>query len=99
MGDPIHGTTRSEQPGDRRTRLADAAGEAFYAHPEHRDGDRAIVYVMDADGGGIWIFGYDDNEHIDVSAMVDLFMLLKAIANANGRDVEFIGIPDSPEGL
>ena len=59
---------------------------------EYRQGDRVIVTVLDDKGGGIGLFDFES----DADAMVDLFMMLRAIARANGKDLEYVNIPDSP---
>lgn len=86
---------RTKQPSDRKTRIAGRVSGLIENDPEYVDGDRAIVTILDDKGGGIGLFGYED----DTDAMVDLFMLLRSIARANGKDLEYVGIPDSPEGL
>lgn len=86
---------RSVEPTDRKTRIASRVSELIENDPEYIDGDKAIVTVLDNEGGGIGLFGYEN----DTDAMVDLFVMLRAIARANGRDLEYVGIPDSPEGL
>lgn len=86
---------RSVEPTDRKTRIASRVSELIENDPEYIDGDKAIVTVLDSEGGGIGLFGYEN----DVDAMVDLFVMLRAIARANGRDLEYVGIPDSPEAL
>ena len=89
---------RRMEPHDRKTRIANEVIEAFTQHPEHREGDRCIVMLFDDVGGGIGLNGYEDTGD-DVSAMVDMFLHLRAIARANGKDLEFISVPNSPEGL
>ena len=87
--------TRSEEPTDRKTRIADRVVELIQHDPEYIEGDRALTVILDDKGGGIGMFGYEaDNE-----AMSDLFLMLRSIARANGMDLEYVSIPDSPEGL
>jgi hypothetical protein len=76
------------EPHDRLTRMCDAAIQAFEAHPEHRDGDKAIVFLDDGGRGGIVLHGYDS----DVDAMADLLMHLKALFEANGRTLMVIPV-------
>lgn len=87
--------TRSTTPHDRKTRIANDIGSGFADHPEYQDGDRCCVLLYDDAGGGVGLFGYDN----DSDAVVDMFMHLRAIVRASGRDLEFIGIPESPDGL
>lgn len=80
---------RSEDgPVDRLTRICDAMTETLVAHPEHLQEDRAIVFLDDGDRGGIVLHGYDD----DMDAMTDLFMHLKAIFEANGKQLMIVPI-------
>jgi hypothetical protein len=90
---------RTFKPHDRLTRIANEVGQAFYDHPEHRDGDKCIVMVIDDVGGGTGLFGYEHEEGGDITPMVDMFMHLRAIFRANGKDIEFIGIPNDASGL
>lgn len=70
-------------PHDRLTRMCNAAIDAFEAHPEHRDGDRCIVFLDDGQRGGIVLHGYEE----DTDAMTDLLMHLRAIFRANGMEM------------
>jgi len=85
----------SDEPADRLTRMGNELIMSIEAHPEWLDGDRTIVFISDDEYSGIAISGFTDPEE----ATVDLFMHLKAIMQATGRDLEFIGVPESPEGL
>jgi hypothetical protein len=88
--------TRTEgKPHDRLTRMCDAMTNTLDTHPEHQDGDRAIVMLDDGTNGGIVLHGYDN----DIAAITDLLVHLRAIFRANGKDLDIIGIPDSPESL
>jgi hypothetical protein len=89
--------TRSTEPHDRLTRICDAMTKTMDLHPERLKGDRAIVFLDSTDEkrGGINIHGYDD----DIEAIVDLFMHMRAIMRANGKDLDFIAIPDDARGL
>lgn len=78
-------TWRSEKPGDRLTRLCAAMADALEAHPERGD-EKCIIFMQDGKRGGLVLHGYDD----DTDALVDLFMHLKAIFRANGKDIEFV---------
>lgn len=81
------GERRTEQPEERLTRLCAAMTDTLDAHPERGD-EKCIVFLQsEADQrGGLQLHGYED----DTDAMVDLFMHLKAIFLANGKDVEFV---------
>ena len=73
---------RSEgEPHDRLTRIADRMITAAERQPEHRAGDKTIIFLDDGDRGGIVLAGYDD----DMDAMADLFVHLKAVFEANGK--------------
>jgi hypothetical protein len=72
--------------------------DALESHPEFHDGDKAVVMLVDdGEGGGALthLSGYTD----DGDAIVDMFVHLRAIVRAGGRDLEFIGIPDDAAEL
>jgi hypothetical protein len=85
--------TRGPEPMDRLTGLCDQMTRVL-DYPENED-VRAIVFLDDGERGGIQLHGYTD----DVEAMAALFVHMQAVFRANGRDIQFVGIPDSPEGL
>lgn len=83
----------SEEPMDRLTRLS-AEMTKVLDDPENAD-VRAIVLLDDETGGGVQLYNWaDENE-----AMAHLFMHMKAVFQSVGKDLDFIGIPDSPEGV
>lgn len=69
--------------------------DALEAHPEYQEGDKAVLMLDDGHHGGIVLHGYES----DTDAMVDMLVHLRAIFRANGKDLDVIGIPDSPAGL
>jgi hypothetical protein len=86
---------RTTEPHDRLTRICAAMTDALDAHPESDDTVRCAVFLDDGKRGGIQLHGYDD----DIAAFVDIFLHLRAILRANGKDLDFIGIPDDASGL
>jgi hypothetical protein len=76
---------RTAQPHDRLTRMCAAMTDVFEAHAEHREGDKCIVFLDDGERGGMVLHGYDS----DIDAMADLFMHLKALFKANGKELMF----------
>jgi len=68
--------------------------EAFDAHPEHREGDKCIVFLDDGDRGGIQLHGYDD----DAEAMGDLMRHIEALFKANGITMTFVAAEAIGEG-
>jgi hypothetical protein len=84
-----------DEPHDRLTRLCGAMTDALDAHPERREGDRCAIFLDDEHRGGIVLHGWES----DTEALAALLMHLRAIFRANGKDLEVIGIPNSPEGL
>ena len=84
---------RSYDPMDRLTRLT-VEMTVPLERPENED-VKAIIFLQDGERGGIQIHGYDDQNE----AMADLFMHMKAIFQSVGKDLDFIGIPNSPEGV
>jgi hypothetical protein len=58
--------------------------EALDAHPE-RGPEKCIVFLQDSERGGMVLHGYDD----DTEAITDLFLHLRAIFEANGKQLMF----------
>jgi len=96
----------SDEPFDRLTNLCavmtDALDEALEVEREQNRGSdtdltdvRTIVFLEDDEGSGIVTHGYPDTKE----AMASLIMHLKAIFETQGMTLDFIGMPDSPEGL
>ena len=86
---------RSTVPRDRLTRVSDALLDAFRNHAETTDGDRAIVFLFSKDKrGGIGMTGYES----DNDALVDLFVHLRAIMRANGKDLHLVPVGTTPPG-
>lgn len=84
---------RVGEPFDRLTRLCAAMTAALEADPECSEEVKCIVFLDDGRRGGIQLHGYED----DTDAMVDLFMHLKAIFKANGKDLMFAPLAGNPE--
>jgi hypothetical protein len=72
------------EPHDRLTRLCDAMTAALEAHPE-RGAEKCAIFLQDGERGGLVLHGYDD----DTEALADLFMHLRAIFRANGKELMF----------
>jgi len=92
----------SDRPFNRLTRLCDVmttaldeAIEAEEPNDEQRGKVRTIVFLEDDGGAGIETFGYESS----IDAMVSLFVHMKAVFQAEGKDLEFIGIPENLEGI
>jgi hypothetical protein len=86
---------QSDQPIDRLTELC-AEMTVPLERPENAK-VRAIVFLddMEEERGGLQMFGWEDH----TEAMAHLFVHMKAVFQANGADLDFIGIPESPEGV
>jgi hypothetical protein len=82
-----------DEPVDRLTQLAADVMEGL--DTEENSDVRGILMLDDGKRGGIIMHGYEDG----VEAMADLFIHMRAIFKAHGKDIELIAIPDSPEGL
>lgn len=84
---------RTTEPHDRLTALCavmtDALDQALAAEDPAGPEPKCIVFLDDGDRGGIQLHGYDD----DTDAMVDLFVHLRAIFRANGKDLAFAPFP------
>jgi hypothetical protein len=84
---------RSDVPIERLTHLT-VEMTAPLERPENDD-IKAIVFLHDGTRSGIQIHGYEDQ----TEAMVDLFLYMRTLFKSMGKDLEFIGVPESPEGL
>ena len=80
-------------PHDRLTRMGAAMIEVFNTHEELGTTDRAIVFLKDHISGGIAIAGYDGD---DKEAIMDLIVHLRAMFRANGHDLHFVPVGDTP---
>jgi len=89
-------------PHDRLTNLCDGMTDWMdrqiatetIEDPTARD-VRAIVFLDDGEYGGIVVHNYDNM----TDALVDLFVHVQAMFRSQGRDIEFVAVPDSPAGL
>jgi hypothetical protein len=79
---------RSEEPVDRLTTLCDAMTTALKVQEGFSEDVKAVVMLQDDKRGGIQLFNYED----ETEAMVDLFMHLRAIFRAQGKDLMFAPI-------
>jgi hypothetical protein len=86
----------AETPGDRLGRIAAAMLEAAEAHPEHRDGDLAIIMLDDdvEKRGVVAHGGYEEDAGVD--AFVNLLGHVDAIAQGNGLELQFIPMAKPP---
>lgn len=78
------------EPHDRLTMLCAAMTDVLDAHPER--GDAKCIVFLNSESeqrGGLVIHGYDD----DTEALVDLFLHMRAIFKANGKDLRFMPMP------
>jgi hypothetical protein len=90
------------EPFDRLTRMCAVMTEALNEAEaqEAPDGDekhtpiKSIVFIEDSLSAGIVTNGYEDTSE----AMAALFTHMRAIFRAQGTNLEFVAIPDSPEG-
>jgi hypothetical protein len=85
---------RSDEPISRLTRMCATMTEAFEADPEHREGDKCIVFLDDGDRGGIQMHGYDNY----AEGMADLMRHIEAMFKANGLTMTFVPVNAVGEG-
>lgn len=76
---------RSPEPFDRLTRLCAAMVEAMEANPEWRGDEKCVVFMHDEEMSGVVLHGYDN----DIEAMADVFVHMKRVFQANGKDLLF----------
>jgi hypothetical protein len=77
-------TRTQDEPHDRLTRLCSAMTAALEAHPEHGN-ERCIIFLQDNERGGLTMHGYED----DSEALAEVFLHLRAIFEANGKQLLF----------
>ncbi len=75
------------QPFDRLGRLCAAMAAALDAHPERGD-EKCIVFLQNGDRSGYQLHGYED----DAEAVVDLLTHLRAMFNAQGKELVLVPI-------
>lgn len=80
---------RTAEPTDRLTRLCETMTDALQADPEYGDDVKCVVFLDSDTHGGLQLHGYDD----DTEALANLFMHLRAIFRANGKDLLFAPMP------
>jgi hypothetical protein len=89
--------SKADRPFNRLTRIGDAMTTAATSHPETESGDRFIALIYDdKEIGGVSLHGYDPEDL--GQAIIDMFTHLRAIAKANGLDLEFMPIKERPRG-
>jgi len=82
-----------DEPQDRLTRMCDEMTKVFDAHPEHREGDKCMVFLDDGKMGGLVLHDYEDQ----TSAIVDLLLHLRAMFRASGKEMDMIFL--GPDGV
>jgi len=86
-----------EKPQDRLTRIGGAMNDAAQLHPESKKGDRYVSLIYDDDNmAGIALHGYHPEKLHE--ALADIFMHMRAIAEANGMSLDFIPLKEKGEG-
>lgn len=85
--------TKSAIPADRLTRICDAMSKAFEEHPESTPKDRCIIMLTTDDEagrgrGGMVTINYDDEPG---ALGADLFVQLRAVLRAHGKDLQIVG--------
>jgi hypothetical protein len=86
----IEGDGVSYDPVDRLTRMCGAMTETLEAHPEYREGDRAIVLLDDGDNGGIVLHAYESIP----DAVTDLLGHIQAMLHSIGKRMDVVMVPD-----
>ena len=88
---------RSTVPVDQLGRLAEAMTDVLAGHPEAVD-DLQVIVILASESLGrrvTHLLGYND----DTEAMADLFVHMRSVVRASGRDIELIAIPNDISGL
>ena len=80
---------------DRLTRLADQMFSALREQDEYGEDVKCMVFLNDGKRSGIGMHGYTTEED-DSEAMADLLIHLRAIFQANGKDLMFVPFHGDP---
>jgi hypothetical protein len=91
---------RSEDPHDRLTQICNDIAKKVSEHPQFSPDLRCIVMCVDDKGGGIGAFGYDvehEGNVGDATVITDLFLSLRAMLRANGKELQVMAIGGTPE--
>lgn len=83
----MNDVTRTNVPIDRLTDLANTMVRCLEDQPDVDD-VKAIVMLNDSERGGICLHGYES----DAQAMAEMFIHLRAIFRASGKDLSIITI-------
>lgn len=77
------------EPFDRLTRLCAEMTAVLDEKGDQVDDVKCIVFLNDDSKGGLQMWGYDD----DTEAIADLFIHLKVMFEANGKQLMFAPLP------
>lgn len=75
-------------PHDRLTEVCDAMIQVLDREATPEEEIKCVIFLQGPDRGGMVLHGYDD----DIEAVVDLFMHMRAIFRANGKELFFAPI-------
>lgn len=88
---PIRGVKTSY--GEPHSSLTKIADEALAELGKRLGPDvKCIAFINDGDRGGIGMHGYDDT----LDALTDLFIHMRAMFNAMGKDMQFVPVEGDP---
>jgi hypothetical protein len=89
---PLKDVKRSTgDPHDRLTRICATLTETLDEHPEALGTEKCIIFLNDEEKGGLVMHGYGD----DLDAIADLMIHLKAIFEANGKQLGIMPIDET----
>lgn len=80
-------------PHDRLTLIAETISKAADELPE-MEGIRYILMLDDGKRGGIKLHGYGPDDMVE--AMVDLFVHMRAVFNAGGKELSIAALQRNP---
>jgi hypothetical protein len=89
----------TSDPHDRLTALCAEMTAVLDAKGDDVADVKCVVFLQDGDRGGLQIHGYEGESEEDVSteALADLFLHLRAIFRANGKELMFAPLQGRPE--
>jgi hypothetical protein len=84
---------RTGEPHDRLTELCATMTDALDGELEPGEDVKAVVMLQDGERGGLQMHGYDD----DTDAIVDVFLHLRAIFEAQGKTLMISPVLGTPK--
>jgi hypothetical protein len=86
-------TEVSDKPFDRLTRIGNRMILLMESDEESEPTDKAVIFLDSEEYSGIMVAGYEAMDE----AIADIFVHLRAMFQASGKDLKLIVVPDQSE--